>query len=197
MKDFVKARLSESADLMARLRDDLETCDLIVDVADVCVRAFSNGGKILLAGNGGSAADAQHLAAELVGRFAYHRPGLPAIALTTDTSILTAVSNDYGFEHLFARQIQALGRTGDVFFAISTSGRSPNITQALKAARAAGLICVGFSGRDGGDLLQQCDYCFRIPDESTPRIQEGHKVIGHLVCEIIERSMFSAEPEAP
>lgn len=197
MKDFVKARLSESADLMARLRDDLGARDLIVDVADVCVRAFSNGGKILLAGNGGSAADAQHLAAELVGRFAYHRPGLPAIALTTDTSILTAVSNDYGFEHLFARQIQALGRTGDVFFAISTSGRSPNITQALKAARAAGLICVGFSGRDGGDLLQQCDYCFRIPDESTPRIQEGHKVIGHLVCEIIERSMFSAEPEAP
>lgn len=196
MKDFVRARLSESADLMARLRDDSGVRDLIVDVADVCVHALKNGGKILLAGNGGSAADAQHLAAELVGRFAFHRPGLPAVALTTDTSILTAVGNDYGFEQLFARQIQALGQAGDVFFAISTSGRSPNITQALEAGREAGVISVGFTGGDGGDLAELCDYCFRVPDASTPRIQEGHKVIGHLVCEIIERRMFSADPTA-
>lgn len=196
MKDIVKARLSESAELLAHLRDDPGIRDLVVEVAGACVRSLKKGGKILLAGNGGSAADAQHLAGELVGRFAFHRPGLAAIALTTDTSILTAVGNDYGFEHLFARQIQALGRPGDLFFAISTSGNSPNIIRALEACQESGVASIGFTGRDGGDLARLCDYCFQVPHESTPRIQEGHIVIGHLVCEIVERSMFSAAPAA-
>jgi D-sedoheptulose 7-phosphate isomerase len=193
MNDLVKTRLTESAQLMAQLRDDPAMCALVAEVAAICVGALRKGGKILLAGNGGSAADSQHLACELVGRFALHRTGLPAIALTTDTSILTAVGNDYGVEHLFARQVQALGRSGDLFFAISTSGRSPNIIQALKACREAGVTCIGFTGRSGGTMGEFCDKCIRIPHDSTPRIQEGHIVIGHLICEIIERSLFSDE----
>lgn len=197
MKDFVNTRLSESADVLAQMRDDAAFGDLITEVAEVCVRALKSGGKILLAGNGGSAADSQHLAGELVSRFAFDRPGLAAIALTTDTSILTAVGNDYGYEQLFARQIQALGRADDVFFAISTSGRSPNIIQALKACQDAGVITVGFTGSDGADMDGRCDYCFRVPHHSTPRIQEGHIVIGHLVCELIEKGIFSADTTTP
>jgi len=196
MKDFVEKRLSESAEVLARIRDDPEIRDLIVEVADICARAITSGGKILLAGNGGSAADAQHLAGEFVGRFAFHRPGLPAIALTTDTSILTAVGNDYGFAQVFARQIQALGRRGDVFFAISTSGGSANIIRAVEASQVADVTIVGFTGRGGGELAPLCDHCFRVPHDSTPRIQEGHKVIGHLVCELVERSLFSTDQSA-
>jgi D-sedoheptulose 7-phosphate isomerase len=149
-----------------------------------------NGNKILLAGNGGSAADCQHLAGELVSRFHYDRPGLPAVALTTDTSILTAIGNDYGYEYLFARQIEALANSGDVFFAISTSGSSPNILQALQTAREKGVATVGLTGRSGGEMPALCEHCLCVPADSTPRIQEGHILVGHIICCLIEQGMF-------
>ena len=145
-----------------------------------------------MAGNGGSAADAQHIAGELVSRFAFDRPGLPAIALTTDTSILTAVGNDYGYEKLFSRQVQAHGRNGDVLIVYSTSGRSPNILHALDEARASGLICVGFTGNQGGPMLELCDYLLEVPSSETPKIQEGHLMLGHILCGLVENALFGA-----
>jgi D-sedoheptulose 7-phosphate isomerase len=159
----------------------------------ICVNALQNGRKILLAGNGGSAADAQHWAGELVSRFYYDRPGLPAIALTTDSSILTAIGNDYGYDYTFARQVEALGQAGDVFIALSTSGNSPNILRAVNAAKAKDLRVIGFSGQDGGKLAPLVDLCFCIPSTETPRIQEGHEFIGHLLCSLIEAEVFPRE----
>lgn len=155
-----------------------------------CIQALQSGGKVLLAGNGGSAADAQHIAGELVSRFAYDRPGLAAVALTTDTSILTAIGNDYGYEALFARQVQALGRRGDVFIAYSTSGRSPNIVKALQTARSQGLCTIGFTGNRGGPMHELCDHLLAVPSPETPKIQEAHLVLGHILCGLIERALF-------
>jgi D-sedoheptulose 7-phosphate isomerase len=157
------------------------------DASLACLRA---GGKLLFAGNGGSAADAQHWAAELVSRFQKERPGLAAIALTTDSSILTAIGNDYGFERVFARQVEALGAPGDVFVAISTSGRSANILRAIEAARARSLRVVGFTGESGGDMAALCDFCLQVPSDDTPRIQEGHSFLGHLLCALVEQGMY-------
>ncbi|MCD9085883.1 D-sedoheptulose 7-phosphate isomerase [Stenotrophomonas sp. SY1] len=162
----------------------------IGEAVALCVSALKAGKKILFAGNGGSAADAQHWAGELVSRFYYDRPGLPAIALTTDTSILTAIGNDYGYDYTFARQIEALGQEGDVFVAISTSGRSKNIMRAIDACEQKGVHVIGFTGEQGGDMKDRCGICFRIPSTETPRIQEGHEFIGHLLCALIESSMF-------
>jgi D-sedoheptulose 7-phosphate isomerase len=146
----------------------------------------------LLAGNGGSAADAQHIAGEFVSRFAFDRPGLPAIALTTDTSILTAIGNDYGYEKLFARQVQAHGQKGDVFIGYSTSGQSPNVLLALKEARLRGLICIGLTGNRGGPMRELCDYLLEVPSSDTPKIQEGHLVLGHILCGLVENAIFKA-----
>ena len=162
----------------------------IVQAVALCVDALRAGRKILFAGNGGSAADAQHWAGELVSRFYYDRPGLPAIALTTDTSILTAIGNDYGYDYTFARQIEALGQDGDVFVAISTSGRSKNILRAQEAAEAKGVKVIGFTGAGGGDMAGRCEICFKVPSDETPRIQEGHEFIGHLLCALIESELF-------
>jgi D-sedoheptulose 7-phosphate isomerase len=162
----------------------------IETIAERCIAALRSGNKILLAGNGGSAADAQHLAGEFVSKLAFDRPGLAALALTVDTSVLTAIGNDYGYEKLFARQIDALGREGDVFIAISTSGRSPNIKLALAEARRKGVLCVGFTGAKGGDMPELCDICLKIPSDETPKIQEGHIVSGHIICGLVERVMF-------
>jgi D-sedoheptulose 7-phosphate isomerase len=186
----IAAQLRESARNLEEMAADAPLVDLIGAVAGACVAALGRGQKILFAGNGGSAADAQHLAAELVSRYAYDRPGLPAFALTTDTSVLTAIGNDYGFERLFARQIEAVGAAGDVFIGLSTSGRSPNVLHAFDAARAKGLVCVGMTGRAGGHMPQRCDYLLRVPSDSTPRIQEGHIAIGHAICQIIEATLF-------
>jgi len=164
--------------------------DLVATVAGKCSEALRRGSKVLFAGNGGSAADAQHLAGELVSRFAYDRPGLASFALTTDTSVLTAIGNDYGYEHLFSRQVQAVGVAGDVFVGISTSGRSPNILAALRVAREKGLVTVGLTGRLGGQMPELCDHLLRVPSDSTPRIQEGHIAMGHAICQIIESTMF-------
>ena len=166
-------------------------------MATACIAALRVGRKILFAGNGGSAADAQHLAGELVSRFNYDRPGLAAFALTTDTSVLTAIGNDYGYERLFARQVEAVGNPGDVFIGISTSGRSPNILKALQAARAKGLVTVGLTGRSGGAMREWCDHCLSSPSDATPRIQEGHIAIGHTLCWLIEREIFPRGAAAP
>jgi D-sedoheptulose 7-phosphate isomerase len=186
----IREKLRETARNLDAMASDDELVGQITRVAAACVAALANGRKILFAGNGGSAADAQHLAAELVSRFAYDRPGLPAFALTTDTSVLTAIGNDYGYERLFARQVEAVAVAGDVFFAISTSGRSPNVLNALDVARAKGLVTVGMTGRAGGQMPGRCDYLLRVPSDVTPRIQEGHIAMGHAICEIIEAQMF-------
>ena len=157
---------------------------------DLCVRALKTGGKIMLMGNGGSAADAQHIAGELVSRFMFDRPGLSSIALTTDTSILTAVGNDYGYEQIFARQVSALGRDGDVLIGYSTSGTSPNILAGFNAAKGIGVSCVGLTGMKTGKMEDLCDEILRVPSVSTPHIQEGHLILGHALCAMIERIMF-------
>jgi D-sedoheptulose 7-phosphate isomerase len=186
----IAGQLRETADNLVAMSQDAVLHETIARVAEACIAALQRGNKILLAGNGGSAADSQHLAAELVNRFNYDRPGLPAFALSTDTSILTAIGNDYGYEHLFARQIEAVGNAGDVFLGISTSGRSPNILSALRVARAKGLVTVGLTGRSGGQMAEHCDYCLRSASDCTPRIQEGHISIGHTICWLIEQRMF-------
>lgn len=157
---------------------------------DLCVGALKSGGKIMLMGNGGSAADAQHIAGELVSRFMFDRPGLSSIALTTDTSILTAVGNDYGYEKLFSRQVSALGRNGDILIGYSTSGTSPNILAGFNAAKEIGVSCIGFTGLKTGKMEGLCDEILRVPSVSTPHIQEGHLVLGHALCATIERIMF-------
>lgn len=168
-----------------------ETLSMQISAAvDLSVAALESGRVLYFAGNGGSAADAQHWAGELVSRFYYDRPGLAAVALTTDTSILTAIGNDYGYDYVFARQIEALGRAGDVFFAISTSGRSKNILRAIAAAKARGVSVIGFTGAGGGDMADLCDICMQVPSRETPRIQEGHEFLGHMICALIESRMF-------
>ena len=153
--------------------------------------ALKQGQKILFVGNGGSAADAQHLAAEIVGRFERERSGLAALALTTDSSTLTSIANDYGFESIFSRQLEALGQEGDVFIAISTSGNSPNLVQAVEVAKAKGLVTIGMLGKTGGDLKALVDECLIVPSENTARIQEAHILIGHILCQLVEESLFS------
>ncbi|CAM0120227.1 Phosphoheptose isomerase [Stenotrophomonas geniculata] len=190
MNDFIKAEFGKTLENFQRMAADAALATQIEQAVALCVDALRAGRKILFAGNGGSAADAQHWAGELVSRFYYDRPGLPAIALTTDTSILTAIGNDYGYDYTFARQIEALGQEGDVFVAISTSGRSKNIMRALEASEAKGVRVIGFTGEHGGDMKDRCDICFRVPSSETPRIQEGHEFIGHLLCALIESEMF-------
>ncbi len=183
-------QLRESAANLAAMAADEALHRTLAEVAEVCVTALQRGNKLLFAGNGGSAADSQHLAGEMVSRFNYDRPGLPAFALTVDSSVMTAIGNDYGYEELFRRQLQAVGRPGDVFFGISTSGRSPNVLAALRQAREDGLVTVGFTGRDGGEMPTLCDYLLRTPSDATPRIQEGHILMGHTICCLVEQQLF-------
>src|SRR4029077_19933449 len=164
----------------------------VEQIANACCKALRAGKKILFAGNGGSAADAQHLAAELVSRFQFDRPGLAALALTTDTSVLTAIGNDYGYDRVFARQLSSVAIEGDVFIAISTSGRSPNILRALEEARRKGVVTLGCTGT-GGDMSPLCDLCIRVPSQETPKIQEGHIMLGHILCGLIERELFGGD----
>ena len=192
----IAAQFGETARNLRAMADDPALHEAVAGVAAACVEALRSGHKILFAGNGGSAADAQHLAGELVSRFNYDRPGLAAFALTTDTSVLTAIGNDYGYEHLFARQVEAVGQAGDVFIGISTSGRSPNILEALQVARGKGLVTVGLTGQRGGRMPEFCDHCLRTPSDSTPRIQEGHIAMGHTICWLIEREIFPREGAA-
>jgi D-sedoheptulose 7-phosphate isomerase len=190
LTEGVAGQFRATASVLQAMRDDAALHAAVAKVASACVAALRGGRKILFAGNGGSAADAQHLAGELVSRFNYDRPGLPAFALTTDTSVLTAIGNDYGYERLFARQVDAVGQAGDVLIAISTSGRSPNILEALRVARAKGLVTVGMTGRGGGRMPELCDHVLRSPSDATPRVQEGHIAMGHTICYLIERALF-------
>jgi D-sedoheptulose 7-phosphate isomerase len=169
---------------------DQNLCSQIEAVAKKCINAFGKGGKILLIGNGGSAADAQHIAGEFVSRFAFDRPGLPAIALSTDTSVLTAIGNDYGFESLFERQVEALGKSGDILIAYSTSGKSKNILKALETAQRNGIVTVGMTGGNGDLMSKFCDFILRVPSLETPKIQEMHLILGHILCGLIEKSLF-------
>lgn len=190
LKDYVCEQIGQSSRNLAAMQSDATLVATMLTIAEVSMAALRAGHKMLFAGNGGSAADAQHLAGEMVSRFNYDRPGLAAFALTTDTSVLTAIGNDYGYEKLFSRQVDAVGVAGDVFIGLSTSGRSPNILAALATARAKGLVTVGFTGRSGGDMAALCDHCIHVPSDETPRIQEGHIVVGHTICALIERGMF-------
>jgi D-sedoheptulose 7-phosphate isomerase len=170
----------DTAERLRRLDNEISAA------CSLCLATIGGGGKILLAGNGGSAADAQHIAAEFVGRFVRERRSLPAIALSTDTSAMTAISNDYGFEAIFARQVEGLGNVGDVFIGISTSGNSPNIIQAVESARQKGLKVIVFSGRNGGILRGSADVEIIVPSEVTARIQEMHILVGHIICEFVD-----------
>lgn len=190
MSHYVTSQIRETGRIVAAMLEDTLLLDTLGKAADACIACYKGGGKVLLAGNGGSAADAQHIAGELVSRFAFDRPGLPAIALTTDTSVITAIGNDYGYERLFVRQLQALGNKGDVFVAYSTSGASPNILRALEETRTQGVVSVGLTGNRGGPMVQLCDYCLAVPSGDTPKIQEGHLVLGHILCGLIENAMF-------
>ncbi len=182
--------LVRSRDAIQAAIDDPAFAAAIRDIVEVAANALDTGHKLLLAGNGGSAADAQHLAGEMLSRLYYDRAPAAAIALTTDTSVLTAIGNDYGYERLFERQILGLGCPGDVFFAISTSGRSANILRAIDAARQKQIVTVGFTGRTGGEMASRCDICLHAPSDSTPLIQQIHITAGHIICGLVEERLF-------
>jgi D-sedoheptulose 7-phosphate isomerase len=165
----------------------------IARVSEILIDALARGNKVLLFGNGGSAADAQHIAAELVGRFAFERPALPALALSVNSSCVTAIGNDYGFDRVFSRQLEALGRPGDIAIGISTSGNSPNVVLAMSVARKMGLHTVALTGPTGGSLLKNVDHCICVPANKTPRIQECHILVGHVISELVERGLFHKE----
>ena len=190
IKSTILGQMAETQAVMAAMAADAKLVQTLETVADACVKSLGQRGKLLFMGNGGSAADSQHLAGEMVSRFAYDRPGLAAIALTVDTSVLTAIGNDYGYELLFSRQVEALGQPGDVLFGFSTSGKSPNILKALRTAREMGLVTVGMTGNRGEAITQLVDHCVEIPSACTPNIQEGHIVVGHIICGLIEASIF-------
>ena len=187
---LVTTSIRESLKVKQALLDDTDILSLIATVSKQFVSALSQGHKILLFGNGGSAADAQHIAAEFVGRFQLERTPLPALALTVNTSALTGIGTDYGFENVFARQVEALGGEGDIAVRISTSGKSPNVLKALAAAKAKGLITIALTGRDGKWLKEVARYCICVPADSTPRIQEAHILIGHILSHIAELELF-------
>ena len=188
--EAIKQHIQESVHTKEKI---LTNCDLlkkIEDAALMIIEAYKKGNKTMLAGNGGSAADAQHIAGEFVSKFYFDRPGIPSIALTTDTSILTAIGNDYGFERLFARQIEAQGMAGDVFIGISTSGNSKNVIAALLACQEKGIKTVGFTGEKACAMDTLCDIVIKVPSSSTPRIQESHILIGHILCALVEEELF-------
>ncbi len=185
-------RLYEIGETSRRVQEEFlkREGERILEVAKLLAEAFKKGRKLLVFGNGGSAADAQHLAGELVNRFKKERKPLPTIALTTDTSVLTAISNDYDYSLVFAKQIEALGKKGDVALGISTSGNSPNVLKALEVAKGLGLYTIGLSGGEGGKMKGLCDYLILVPSKETPRIQEGHLLFLHLISELVEELLF-------
>jgi D-sedoheptulose 7-phosphate isomerase len=188
------AELEDSIQVKKRVID--EQVPILNEILQVLIQALQEGKKIILFGNGGSAADSQHIAAELVSKFRRDRRALPAIALTTDTSILTSIGNDYSFADVFARQIEALGQEGDVAIGISTSGNSPNVLKGIGIAREQGLIAIGFTGADGGKLKECVDICFRAPSQTTARIQEAHITVAHALCEIIEQEFCQDDAQS-
>jgi D-sedoheptulose 7-phosphate isomerase len=191
MKGTIISQISKSIEVKKLLLSSSELIQQIEAAARIIIAAYRNGNKTLLAGNGGSAADAQHIAGEFVSKFYFDRPGIPSIALTTDTSIITAIGNDYGYDKLFERQVQAQGVAGDVFVGISTSGSSCNVVEALKTAKRKGIFTVGLTGEKYGAMDEFCDVCIKVPSSETPRIQECHILIGHVICCIVEENLFA------
>jgi D-sedoheptulose 7-phosphate isomerase len=190
MFEFVKREIESSVATKVRLLEDIELLKIVGTVADTIIDCYRRGGKTLLAGNGGSAADAQHIAGEFVSRFYFDRPGLPSIALSSDPSIVTAIGNDYGYENLFARQVQAHGKAGDVFIGISTSGSSPNVLRAIETAKKIGMTTVALTSTRGADMARVCDFAIQVPSQITPKIQECHITIGHAICAAVEEALF-------
>lgn len=193
MQMLINEEIQKLSSLLSHIQQDQHLLKMVEKIAEVCIFALRQGKKILLAGNGGSAADSQHLAAELVSRLRYNRPALPAIALTTDTSALTAIGNDYAFEQIFARQIEAIGNVNDIFIGISTSGKSPNILRAFDIAREKQLITIGLTGASAPHMAERCDWVLHVPSKETPKIQECHIMFGHIICALIEDALFGAE----
>ncbi len=192
MKNYIKDQIKKSYETKQAIYNNDILLEKIVQVAQACVAIYKNStNKTILAGNGGSAADAQHIAAELVGRYGFDRPSLPSLALTTDTSNLTAIGNDYGYDKVFSRQLEGMGQSGDIFIGISTSGNSQNIINAFDVAKQKGITTVALVGRDGGAMAKMADMAIVVPSESTPRIQESHILIGHIICDIIEKEIFA------
>lgn len=186
-EDFVVKQIKESIDLKEYLLSEVEN---LINISQRLINALKNGNKILLCGNGGSAADAQHIAAELAGRFNYDRDSLPAVALTTNTSSLTAIANDYGYETVFAKQVQGLAKKGDVVIALSAGGNSPNVVLAIEEAKKMGVVTIGFVGKQGGKLKELADFIIHVPSNTTARIQETHIIAGHIICSIVEEHLF-------
>ncbi|MBX3722909.1 MAG: D-sedoheptulose 7-phosphate isomerase [Turneriella sp.] len=193
MKDYIRDQVKASIGVKEELLKDEKNIELINRVAGELIAAYRAGKKTLIAGNGGSAADAQHIAAEFVSRFYFDRPALASIALTTDTSALTAIGNDYGYELLFSRQIEANGQAGDFYIAISTSGNSKNVIKSLESAKKMGIKTIGLTGRSGGKMKDMVDYWIGVPSDETPRIQECHILIGHILCAAVEKELFEKE----
>ncbi len=191
MKQYIKDQVKKSYETKQAIFANETLLDVIEVVAEECVTLYKNTtNKTILAGNGGSAADAQHIAAELVGRYGFDRPSIPSLALTTDTSNLTAIGNDYGYDKVFSRQLEGMGQSGDIFFGISTSGNSLNIINAFTSAKEKNITTVALVGRDGGEMAKIADHAIIVPSDSTPRIQESHILIGHILCDIIEKEIF-------
>ncbi len=188
MLNEIQRQLQAHQQVMTLIERELSV--QIAEMTALLTEAFRNGKKLLVMGNGGSAADSQHFVAEIVGRFKLERPALPAVALSTDTSILTAIGNDYGFDSIFSRQVEALATAGDVVVGISTSGNSPNVKKALELARQRGCHTVGLLGKDGGSIKPVCDLALVVPTNDTPRVQEGHITIIHIVCDLVEKGLF-------
>jgi len=188
-RDYAQKHLAASREAFAKAAADTEFLASLGKIAEAMAAVLARGGKILLCGNGGSAADAQHIAGELLSRYEFDRAPLAAVALTTDTSVLTAIGNDYGYEQVFERQVQGLGKKGDALVALSTSGRSPNVLRAIDAAKKAGLVTIGFTGQKGGDMAARCDLVLRAPSDQTPVIQQIHITAAHVICGLIERSL--------
>jgi D-sedoheptulose 7-phosphate isomerase len=188
MINGIKKQLQDHRALIDLLERDM--APLIAEMGSLISTALTNGNKLLVMGNGGSAADSQHFVAEIVGRFKMERKALPAVALSTDTSILTAIGNDYGFESIFSRQVEALGMPGDIVVGLSTSGNSPNVLKALRIARERGCRTIGLLGKDGGSIKDVCDLALVVPSTDTPRIQEGHITVIHIVCDLVEKALF-------
>lgn len=190
MKAYIKDQIKKSYETKQAIYDNEGLLNKIEELARRCVELYRGDKKTILAGNGGSAADAQHIAAELVGRYGFDRPSIPSLALTTDTSNLTAIGNDYGYDKVFSRQLEGMGQENDIFIGISTSGNSVNIITAFESAKKKNIFTVALTGRDGGKMAEMADIALVVPSNSTPRIQESHILIGHILCDIIEQEIF-------
>jgi len=187
MREDIVKRIEENIGVKKSILNDTHLIDTIERAATVVVTAIKNGNKVIFCGNGGSAADSQHLAAELIGKFYFNRRSLPAVSLTVNTSIITAIGNDFGFDKVFARQLEGIGKAGDVLIGLSTSGNSENVVEAFRLAKEIGIITIAFTGESGGILRNLADILINVPSNDTPRIQEAHIMVGHIICELVEK----------